>query len=489
MQPLDDSVLLRRYVENHSDEAFASLVQRHVNLVYSVALRQAGDPHNAEEIAQAVFIILAKKAASLRHDKALSSWLFQTTRLTANNFIRSGIRRHHREQEAYMQSVLNEPHDDTWRRISPMLDAAVGALAEKDRRAVVLRFYEGRNLREVGAALGASTDAAEKRVARALEKLRTFLLKRGVNSTTAAIAGTLSAHSVQAAPAGLAKTISAVALTKSAAASTSTLTLVKGALKVMAWTQTKTAIVICAGALLAAGTTTITVKQIQEHRRYPWEVAPFNMGWLNQAPPQVRIVSSRFPRPEGMGMDGNGKMMGLGQPAQALFPNAYHVNGTRTVFEVQLPANHYDFIASLPEGSDVALQHEIERKFGLVASREIINTNVLLLTLRNAGAPGLTPAIQSPSHPGQIGGDNGQFWCKASPISYLATYLLEPSFQIPVVDGTGLTDTYDFTLKWQGHDREPHDLEALQQDLLDQLGLELVPTNMPIEMLVVKKAN
>src|ERR1700722_9059630 len=108
MQPADDGVLLRQYAENHSDGAFAALVSRYINLVYSVAMRQVGNPHHAEEVTQAVFIILAKKAASLRHDKALSSWLFQATRLTANNFVRSEMRRHHREQEAHMQSIFNE---------------------------------------------------------------------------------------------------------------------------------------------------------------------------------------------------------------------------------------------------------------------------------------------------------------------------------------------------------------------------------------------
>src|SRR5882672_4592196 len=145
MQPTDDSVLLRQYAENHSDEAFASLVTRHTNLVYSVALRCVGDPHQAEEVAQAVFILLAKKAADLRHDKALSSWLFQATRLTASNFVRSETRRHRREQEAHMQSMLDAPGNDVWRQIGPLLDTAVASLNEKDRHAVVLRYYEGRN--------------------------------------------------------------------------------------------------------------------------------------------------------------------------------------------------------------------------------------------------------------------------------------------------------------------------------------------------------
>jgi RNA polymerase sigma factor (sigma-70 family) len=255
MQPTDDSVLLRQYAENHSDEAFTALVARHVNLVYSVALRHVGNPHNAEEITQAVFVILAKKAAQLRHAKALSSWLFQVTRLTATNFARGEMRRHRREEEAQMQSILNEPGSEVWPAIAPWLDAAVAGLREKDRQAVVLRFYEGRNLREVGLALGASEDAAEKRVNRALEKLRNFFAKRGVSSTTATIAGAISANSVQAAPVALAKTATAVAITKGAAASGSTLTLIKGALKLMAWTKMKTTVVASVGILLAAGTT------------------------------------------------------------------------------------------------------------------------------------------------------------------------------------------------------------------------------------------
>jgi len=259
MERTDDNVLLHQFAEKRSEEAFAALVARHVNLVYSVALRRVGEPHDAEEIAQAVFIILAKKAGELRHDKAISSWLFQTTRLTANNFIRSEMRRHRREQEAYMQSLLNESGEDAWPRIAPLLDDAVGALGEKDRRAIILRFYEGRNLAEVGTVLGASEDAAEKRVTRAVEKLRKFFFKRGVDSTSAVLTGTITSHSVQAAPAALAKTISTVALAKGAAASTSTLTLVKGALKVMAWTKTKTTIVGVAIALLGIGGTILVV--------------------------------------------------------------------------------------------------------------------------------------------------------------------------------------------------------------------------------------
>ena len=262
MQPTDDSVLLRQYAESHSDEAFAELVRRHINLVYSVALRCVGDPHQAEEVAQAVFILLAKKAAQLRHDKALSSWLFQTTRLTASNFVRSDSRRHRRELEAHMQSVLNDPGNDIWPRIAPMLDDAVAGLNEKDRHAIMLRFYEGRNLREIGAAMGASEDAAEKRVHRALERLRTYFTKRGVTVAVSGLIAVLSAHAVQAAPMALATTITTASLTAAAAAVSSTPLL----LKLMASAKLKTSAVAIAAVLLVIGASVVIRHAVHAHR-------------------------------------------------------------------------------------------------------------------------------------------------------------------------------------------------------------------------------
>jgi len=246
MQPTDDSVLLQQYAENHSDTAFATLVSRHVNLVYSVAVRCVGDPHQAEEVAQAVFILLARKAGQLRDDKALSSWLFRTTRLTASNYVRGETRRHRREQEAHMQSVLNDPESDFWPRIAPMLDDAVAELNEIDRRAIMLRFYEGRNLREVGAALDASEDAAEKRVHRAVEKLRTFFAKRGVTVGASGLVVVISANAVQAAPVGLAVTISTAAVLAGTTLTSSSTGFSAALIKLMASTKIKTAGVIAA---------------------------------------------------------------------------------------------------------------------------------------------------------------------------------------------------------------------------------------------------
>ena len=265
MPELDDIELLGQYARDHSEAAFATLVARHVNLVYSTALRNAGNPHAAEEITQAVFIILAGKARNLSSRTVLSGWLYQTARLTAANFLRAEIRRQHREQEAYMQSLLNEPEPNVWPQIAPLLDAAMAGLGEKDRNAVVLRFFENKSLGEVGRSLGASEDAAKMRVNRALEKLRKFFSKRGVTLSGSIIAGAVSANSVHAAPVGLAITVTATAA-KGSAAAASTLTLVKGALKLMAWTKMKTAAITGAVVLLTAGTGVVAVKTVHASR-------------------------------------------------------------------------------------------------------------------------------------------------------------------------------------------------------------------------------
>lgn len=245
--------MLKDYVERGSDEAFAALAARYVNLVYSVALRAVGDPHAAEEISQAVFIILARKAGRLRSERALSSWLFQATRLTAKNHLRSRMRRHHREQEAYdMQALSTGPEPDLWPDIAPLLDTAIAALGEKDRTAVLTRYYEGKSMDEVGAAIGASEPATEKRVSRAMDKLQRFFAKRGVHSTAEALSKAVSTHSIQIAPAMLAQSVIAAALAKNAVASVSTLALAKGTLKTMTWLQIK-AVAGIATALIVGG--------------------------------------------------------------------------------------------------------------------------------------------------------------------------------------------------------------------------------------------
>ena len=260
MQDLDDLGLLREYAANHSEMAFAELVSRRVGFVHSAALRQVRDPHLAEEITQAVFIILAQKAGRISDKTIMAGWLFRTTRFAALAQMRAAERRHRYEQEAQMQSELQPTAaDEFWQLISPLLDEALATLGETDRQAVLLRFFENKSLAEVGSHLGTAEDTARKRVARALEKLHRYFSKRGISSTTAIIAGAISANSVQVAPGALAKSVTIVAAAKGAAAGGSTLTLIKGALKIMAWTKAKTAVVASACVLLAAGTTTITI--------------------------------------------------------------------------------------------------------------------------------------------------------------------------------------------------------------------------------------
>jgi len=260
---MDDMELLREYAARNSEAGFETLVSRRVGFVYSAALRQVRDPHLAEEVTQAVFIILAKKAGRISDKTILTGWLFKTTRFAALAQIRAAARHRRREHEAQMQTELQPTAPDLfWEQMSPLLDEALASLGETDRQAVLLRFFENKSLAEVGSHWRTSEDTTRKRISRALEKLRHYFSKRGVSSTTAIIAGAISTNSVQAAPVALAKSVTAVTIAKGAAASGSTLTLIKGALKLMAWTKAKMAIVVGVGVLLAAGTTTVVTHRV-----------------------------------------------------------------------------------------------------------------------------------------------------------------------------------------------------------------------------------
>jgi len=253
MTEATDHELLMRFQETGSDDAFAAIVERHLALVHSVALRHTSNPHHAEEISQAVFLILARKARALGRKVVLSGWLYHTARLTSANFVRSEMRRSRREHEALMQSAAEEPTPGTlWREWSPSLDDAMAQLRPSERDALVLRYFENKSLPEVGTALGVGGRAAQKRVDRALERLRGLFAKRGISATVTILAAELSTHSVQAAPAGLAMKIAATAAKGSAIAG-STLTLVKGTLNVMTWLKTKMTVGLIAGALVAVG--------------------------------------------------------------------------------------------------------------------------------------------------------------------------------------------------------------------------------------------
>jgi RNA polymerase sigma factor (sigma-70 family) len=183
-----DADLLRRYTEDRSEPAFAEIVQRHLNLVYFAALRQVGgDTHRAQEVAQSVFTDLARKAATLTGRATLTGWLHTSTRFAAAKARRADFSRQQYELEAStMNALLSDPDPAAeWERLRPMIDDALHELDDRDRDAVLLRFFEGRPFADIGAALRLSDDAARMRVERALDKLRAALARRGVTSTSA----------------------------------------------------------------------------------------------------------------------------------------------------------------------------------------------------------------------------------------------------------------------------------------------------------------
>lgn len=214
---MSDLELLQQYTRTQSQDAFTALVQRHVHLVYSAARRQVRSPQLAEEVAQSVFIDLARGAAKLAPEQPLVAWLFLVTRRTAIDVIRREARRQDREQTAAALSAEMETPSPSWNQMKDVLDDAIASLEAADRTALLLRFFENRTLREVGATLGTSEDTAQKRVSRALDRLRALLAQRGIAVASATLATDLSAHAIETAPAALSATISTTALTSAPA--------------------------------------------------------------------------------------------------------------------------------------------------------------------------------------------------------------------------------------------------------------------------------
>ena len=281
MQVTDDIVLLQDYATNNSEEAFATLVSRYLDLVYSAALRQMIAPHLAEEVTQAVFIILAQKARTIHQNTILSGWLFKTTRFVCLAQMRAATRRNQYETEAHLQSELQHAEPDPlWEELSPLLDEALAQLSERDRQAVLLRFFQNQSLAEVGGALGAGEDSARMRVKRALEKLRRFFLKRGVVLPAATIGALVSVNSVHAAPVTLTKSITILAMTKGVVTGGSTITLVNQAIKLMTWTKIKITTVAIVVGILAIGRLKLALEPTQSLKTRTKQelISPKNLG-------------------------------------------------------------------------------------------------------------------------------------------------------------------------------------------------------------------
>ena len=342
--------------------------------------------------------------------------------------------------------------------------------------------------------MGATEDAAIKRVIRAVEKLRKYFSKRGVNSTTAIIAGAISANSVQVAPPGLAKTAALIAVSKSAATAGSTLTLIKGALKLMAWTKAKTAVVIGVGILLAAGTTTVVVQRVIAKSRSPangpaWADRPNNWALnskvLDRLPPAFILRPTRFPSDGGAVRSGN-RQLSKNAGLEDLVADAYSYAWTRIVLPPNLPTNRFDFLYTLSSRPEEALQKELKQQFGIVAHRENRDLEVFRLHVSNPNPPNLKRSDT---------GDGSGMWSSTSHKITIRNQPLggfigsiESTMGQPVLDETGLNGRYDLDLQWQLRPGES-EKDAYRRALSEQLGLELVPDNAPIELLVVEKAN
>ena len=263
---MNDLELLQEYATGRSAEAFQKIVDRHLGFVYSAALRQVGDPHLAQDVTQVVFILLARKAKTLSKRTILSGWLHRTAHFAALDAVRAETRRRRREQEAIrMETTMQGNHADAqWNQVWPLLDDAMLHLGDNDRDALVLRFFERRSLREVGEILGITEDTAQKRVGRALEKLRVFFAKHGVAVAAPDLGTALSAHAIQAVPNKAVIAIKA-AVALHGSTSSSTAALIHGTMKMMALAKLKVMAPLIVASILAAGAAIVVVAEISSH--------------------------------------------------------------------------------------------------------------------------------------------------------------------------------------------------------------------------------
>jgi RNA polymerase sigma factor (sigma-70 family) len=253
--------LLVEYQRNGSEAAFRELVSRYLGLVYGTASRILGDQaHLAQDVAQMVFSDFARQARKLPAETLIGGWLHRHACFVAARTLRGERRRKRRERTAVELNELSTDTNPNVAALTPILDEAINQLGREDRWAVVQRYFEQRDFKVIGTALGGNEDAARMRVNRALEKLQVVLKRRGVASTTSAVAAALTAQSGSAVPAGLTAGIASAAL---ANASLPVAGTVITWMKIMALSKTKIAV----STLLLAGVVSSFLSQKQTAAR------------------------------------------------------------------------------------------------------------------------------------------------------------------------------------------------------------------------------
>lgn len=275
-----DRQLLRQYVQQGSQAAFSQIVARHLNLVYSLCLREVHDSALAEDVTQVVFLILAKKAPALRSETHLSGWLFHTARFACKNALRREARHKLWEQKAVEEMRPSGGDENAlWDQVGPTLNDALASLGSQDREAVLLRFFEESSFVEIGAALGTSEDAARMRLNRAMERLRRFYAKEGVAVSAAVLIGLLADRAVQAAPAACAAAVTQIAESANAGVSVGGLSAqvhsqLQGTLKAMTISKLKLAATIGMGVILAGSLPFVTRAQNHAVKPAPQAALP-----------------------------------------------------------------------------------------------------------------------------------------------------------------------------------------------------------------------
>lgn len=251
---MDDVELLNRYATSDDEAAFAELVARRLPLVLATAKRQVGNRDLAEEVAQAVFVILARKAGRLDRNVVLSGWLYQTTRYVCQKAVRTEIRRSQREREAVQRGPLMDSSEaeTNENEVVTRLDDMLGRLRDGDRSVLVLRYFEGMSLAQIGERLGTSEDAAQKRVTRALDRLRRLFGRRSITVSSGVLATVMGGQAGAAVPSGLAAGITLAAVSGIGVAPVTT-NLVNATIGMMTWIKIKSLAPIGAAVALAAG--------------------------------------------------------------------------------------------------------------------------------------------------------------------------------------------------------------------------------------------